>query len=83
MSPRFREEEGFVFKIYSNEEERKHIHVVKAGNEAKFWLEPEICMAYNHGFKEKEVKKIIQLVEKYGNEFKQQFAAHIGKRLDD
>lgn len=32
MSPRFREEEGFVFKIYSNEEERKHIHVVKAGN---------------------------------------------------
>ena len=61
----------------------KHIHVVKAGNEAKFWLEPEISMAYNHGFKEKEVKKIIQLVEKYGNEFKQQFAAHIGKRLDD
>lgn len=54
MSPRFREEEGFVFKIYSNEEERKHIHVVKAGNEPKFWLEPEISMAYNHGFKEKK-----------------------------
>lgn len=34
MSPKFRKEEGFVFKIYSNEEERMHIHVVKAENEA-------------------------------------------------
>ena len=31
MSPKFRQEDGFTFKIYSNEEERKHIHVVKAG----------------------------------------------------
>ena len=30
MSPKFRQEDGFVFKIYSNEEERMHIHVVKA-----------------------------------------------------
>ena len=35
MSPKFRQEDGFVFKIYSNEEERMHIHVVKAENEAK------------------------------------------------
>ncbi|WP_443983476.1 DUF4160 domain-containing protein [Xylanibacter rarus] len=40
MSPKFKEENGFVFKIYSNEEERKHVHVIKAENEAKFWLEP-------------------------------------------
>ena len=42
MSPKFRKEEGFVFKIYSNEEERMHVHVVKAENEAKFWLEPAL-----------------------------------------
>ncbi len=41
MSPKFKEENGFVFKIYSNEEERKHVHVIKAENEAKFWLEPQ------------------------------------------
>lgn len=40
MSPTFRKEEGYCFKIYSNEEERKHIHVIKAEKEAKFWLEP-------------------------------------------
>lgn len=36
MSQKFKQEEGFVFRIFSNEEERKHIHVVKAENEAKF-----------------------------------------------
>ncbi len=83
MSPKFRQEDGFVFKIYSNEEERKHIHVVKAGCAAKFWLEPGIDLASNSGFSSKDLKKITQLVEKYGDEFKQQFAEHIGKRIDD
>ncbi len=83
MSPKFKQEDGYVFKIYSNEEERKHIHVVKAEFEAKFWLEPEVELAENHGFNNKELKKITQLVRKYGDEFKQQFAAHIGKRIDD
>ena len=83
MSPKFKQEDGYVFKIYSNEEERKHIHVVKAEFEAKFWLEPEVELAENYGFNNKELKKITQLVRKYGDEFKQQFAAHIGNRIDD
>ena len=83
MSPKFRKEEGFVFKIYSNEEERMHVHVVKAENEAKFWLEPTIELAENFGFSSKEIKKITKMVETYGNEFKQQCAAHIGRRIDD
>lgn len=29
MSPKFKEQNGFVFKIYSNEEERMHIDVLK------------------------------------------------------
>lgn len=83
MSLKFRKEDGFVFKIYSNEEERMHVHVVKAENEAKFWLEPVIELAENFGFNNKEIKKITKMVETYGNEFKQQFAAHIGRRIDD
>lgn len=83
MSPKFRKEDGFVFKIYSNEEERMHVHVVKAENEAKFWLEPVIELVDNFGFNNKEIKKITKMVETYGNEFKQQFAAHIGRRIDD
>ena len=83
MSPIFRRENGYIFKIYSNEEERKHIHVIKAENEAKFWLEPVIELVENYGFNSKEIKNITQIVEQYGDEFKCKFTEHIVKRLDD
>lgn len=54
MSPVFKREEGFVFKIHSNEEERMHIHVIKAENEAKIWLEPQVEIAWNDEFESKE-----------------------------
>lgn len=83
MSPTFRREEGYNFKIYSNEEERIHVHVIKAECEAKFWLEPRIELAENYGFKNKEIKRIIQILEIYGDEFKRKFTEHISRRIDD
>ena len=71
------------FFRFSNEEERQHIHVIKAECEAKFWLEPSIELAENYGFKNKDLKRITQILEQYGNEFKRQFTEHIGKRVDD
>ena len=62
MSPKFKELNGFVFKIYSNEEKRMHIHIVKAENEAKFWLEPEIELAENFGFNSKELSFIEKIL---------------------
>ena len=50
MSPVFRRENEYTFKIYSNEEERLHIHVTHERCEAKFWLEPEVELAKNTGF---------------------------------
>lgn len=83
MSPIFRREEGYCFKIFSNEEERKHIHVIKAENEAKYWLEPQIELAENYGFSSKDLKKITNILEQYGDEFKYKFTEHIGKRIND
>lgn len=83
MSPKFREVRGYVFKIFSNEEERKHIHIIKAENEAKYWLEPQTELAENYGFTSKELRCIEEILEEYGDEFKQKYARHIGKRLDD
>ena len=47
MSPVFRRENEYTFKIYSNEEERMHIHVLYDRMEAKFWLEPHVELAKN------------------------------------
>ena len=62
MSPKFKEINGFVFKIYSNEESRIHIHIVKAENEAKYWLEPDIELAENFGFSSKELSFIEKIL---------------------
>lgn len=83
MSPKFKEDHGYIFKIFSNEEKRMHIHVVKAENEAKYWLEPQIELAENYGFDSKELKQIEALVIENGDDFKEKYARHIGLRLDD
>jgi len=54
-----------------------HIHVFKDNNEAKYWLEPEISLEYNYGFKTKELKKIALIVTKNEEEFKQRYREHI------
>ena len=83
MSPKFKEQNGYVFKIFSNEEERKHIHIIKAEKEAKYWLEPEIELAENFGFSSKELSFIEKILQENGDDFKIKFSRHVGKRLDD
>lgn len=81
MSPTFRQQNGYTFKIFSNEEERMHVHVLKEASEAKIWLQPTIEVAHNHGFSTHEMTQILN--EEYGEQFKQMYARHIGKRIDD
>mgnify|MGYP000032790950 FL=1 len=83
MSPVFRREDGYVFKIFSNEEKRKHIHVYKAENSAKFWLEPSVELASNEGFSNKEIRKILSIINIYANQFRKQYQDHVGLCLDD
>lgn len=45
--------DGHRFFFYSNEGdplEPMHVHVVKSGSEAKFWLRPEVSVAFSAGF---------------------------------
>ena len=81
MSPVFRRENEYTFKIFSNEEERMHIHVLYNRQEAKFWLEPHVELAKNTGIPEHKLNEIKRIVEKYADNFKEQFRQHIGKRI--
>lgn len=56
--------DGFNFFFYSNEgnpRESVHVHVRKAGAEAKFWLSPEVRLARNDGFDARTLRKIATL----------------------
>lgn len=57
---------GFRFFFYSNEGnplEPAHIHVMKAGNEAKFWLVPSVTLASNDGLDARALKELAGIVE--------------------
>jgi hypothetical protein len=46
--------DGYRFHFFSNEgdpREPPHIHVTKDRPTAKFWLRPEVNVAYNKGFR--------------------------------
>lgn len=78
MSPKFLDQNGFSFCIFSNEEDRMHIHVLKDNNEAKYWLEPTVELEYNKGFKAKEIKIISSIVNENEEAFKEKYRKHIG-----
>ena len=63
MSPVFRRDSEYTFKIYSNEEERMHIHVLYGGHEAKYWLEPQVELAKKGGVR--DVDNIVESTREY------------------
>jgi len=58
MSPTVFKEKGYRFFFFSREESRMHVHIVSGEGEAKFWLEPEIELAKNYNYTEKQLKEI-------------------------
>lgn len=58
--------DGFRFFFYSNEgnpREPAHIHVMGNGNEAKFWLRPEVTVAESVGLDAKTLRRLASVVE--------------------
>jgi len=56
---------GFRFLFYSNEgdpREPPHIHALKDGIDAKFWLWPDVVVASNDGFSAKTLRELAEVV---------------------
>ena len=59
------------------------IHVIHGKDEAKYWLEPQVELAWNDGIAEERLSKIKKIIERNADRFKEQYQQHIGKRVDD
>jgi hypothetical protein len=58
-------ERGYRFFFYSNEgspREPVHIHVENDNLEAKFWLHPEVRVAYNDGYDARTLRELMGIV---------------------
>lgn len=62
---------GYRFHFYSNEgdpREPQHIHVLKDGIDAKFWLWPDVVVAYNDGYSARVLRELTVIIEQHRNE---------------
>lgn len=63
--PTILREKGYRIGFYSSEpDEPAHVHVHKAGSEAKFWLAP-VQLSWNKGFRESELREIARILEQH------------------
>jgi hypothetical protein len=72
-------EHGYRFFFYSNEgspREPPHVHVEKNDCQAKFWLKPNVRLAYNDGYDSRALRELQWIVaanrdriERIWNEF--------------
>ena len=59
---------GYRFHFFANEGEPRepvHIHVSRAGAKAKFWLFPEVELAYNRNYDARTIKRLQEIVEQH------------------
>jgi len=78
LSPTVFRESGFRFYFFSREESRIHIHVHGQAGEAKFWIEPQIELAQNHGLPDAELKLARKLIEEHENDIRNAWKQHFG-----
>jgi hypothetical protein len=70
--------DGYRFFFFSLEDrEPPHVHVVQAGQYAKFWLNP-VMLSTNRGFRSHELTVIRDLVLEHRNLFLEKWNAYFG-----
>ena len=79
MSPTIFREGSFRFFFFSREEARMHVHVSHPDGEAKFWLEPKLALAQNHGLSVRQVAAALRLIENNKDEIRAAWKDHFGR----
>ena len=64
--------------FFSREETRLHIHVESADGEAKYWLDPGIELARNHGLSDKDLSRVERLIEEHEQGIRDAWSRHFG-----
>ena len=55
-----------------------HVHAYCADGEAKFWIEPEVHVAKNHGLSETQLAEAAHVVKERRHEITEAWREHFG-----
>jgi hypothetical protein len=67
----------FYFFSYDCGEPR-HIHVDRENKSAKFWLDPDVSLAANHGYSRKELHNIERIIRENLERLRNEWDAFCG-----
>jgi uncharacterized protein DUF4160 len=68
---------GFRFFFFSNEgDEPPHIHVERAEAYAKFWLHPDVSLAWSSRFRQRDMTRLLKLVGQHQELFLERWDEH-------
>ncbi|OGB92606.1 MAG: hypothetical protein A2Z31_01045 [candidate division NC10 bacterium RBG_16_65_8] len=76
MSPTVFRHGVYRFFFFSREEPRIHVHVYAPHAEAKFWIEPEITLAQNHGLTLRQLRILRRVILEREDEIRRAWRAH-------
>lgn len=62
MSPTIFRDGGFRYFFFSREESRMHIHVSHQDGAAKFWIEPDVVLAWSSGLSAQQLHEAERFV---------------------
>jgi hypothetical protein len=78
--PKVFRQEGFEFFFYSNEHAPAHVHVLKGGGEAVFFIEPEIELREAHGIRRRDLKRAEELARIHRGDILRKWNVHINRQ---
>jgi hypothetical protein len=78
LSPTIHREQGFRFFFFSREETRRHVHVYSERGEAKYWLEPSVELAMNHGLSAHDLRTAERIIGDRYDDFIRAWSRHFG-----
>jgi hypothetical protein len=71
--------QGVRFYFFSNEgnpREPVHVHAGSGDGEAKFWLYPEVTIAYSAGYNRKQLARLMRIVADRRDEIERVWNEH-------
>ncbi|MCY3831881.1 MAG: DUF4160 domain-containing protein [Chloroflexi bacterium] len=78
----YRQRHGYDVRIFSEDHEPAHVHVFKGGNRVRVFLDP-ISFDENHGFNDRELRRIRRLIELHLELIRDQWAiVHRSRRTN-
>ena len=78
LSPTVFREGPYRFYFFSREEPRIHVHVASSDGEAKFWIEPEVALAENHGIPSHELGALQKIIQTHEQDIRIAWQIHFG-----